>query len=69
MWTRNGSDVNWPQARDYCAKLTLAGYSNWRLATIDELAGIYDETQSGNSCHIKGGIKLHNVLGLEQQCG
>jgi len=44
MWTKkdNGSDVNWNQAHAYCANLQLGGYSGWRLATIDELQGIYD---------------------------
>jgi len=66
MWTHedNGSDVNWKQAQAYCANLRLGGYSNWRLASIDELGGIYDETndsltsETRTHYHIKGGIKL-----------
>jgi hypothetical protein len=60
MWTRqdNGSNVNWNQAKDYCTNMTLFGYSNWRLATIEELAGIYDPTQNVNGRSIKGGIEL-----------
>jgi len=50
--------VNWNQAKDYCANLRLGSYTNWRLATIDELEGIYDQTQNVNGNHIKGGIKL-----------
>jgi hypothetical protein len=44
MWTAkdNGGDVTWRQATKYCRDLRLAGYPNWRLATIDELQGIYD---------------------------
>ena len=44
MWARkdNGRDVNWRKATNYCRDLRLAGYSDWRLATIDELQGIYD---------------------------
>jgi len=43
MWTKNdnGNNVNWQQAMDYCRTLKLAGHSDWRLATIDELQGIY----------------------------
>jgi hypothetical protein len=46
MWTAkdNGKDVSWRQATKYCRDLRLAGFSDWRLATIDELAGIYDGT-------------------------
>jgi hypothetical protein len=48
MWTKkdNGSDVNWNQASDYCSNLQLAGYSDWRLPTIEELQGIYDPSAS-----------------------
>ena len=62
MWAGedNGSDVNWNQAKGYCGNLHLGGYSNWRLATIDELAGNYDATQNVNDCHVKGGIKFHD---------
>ena len=44
MWTGkdNGSDVDWNQADAYCSNLQLAGYSGWRLPTIEELEGIYD---------------------------
>ena len=60
MWTRqdNGSEVDWNQANNYCANLRLAGYSNWQLPSIDELAGIYDQTQNVRGNPIKGGITL-----------
>src|SRR5690242_17745520 len=42
MWAGkdNGKDVNWHKAINYCRDLRLGGYSDWRLATIDELQGI-----------------------------
>lgn len=60
MWakTDNGSDINWQQAANYCQNLTMGGYSDWRLPTIDELAGIYDQTQNVDGKHIKGGIHM-----------
>jgi hypothetical protein len=44
MWAGrdNGEDVNWHKASEYCSDLQLAGYSDWRLATIDELRGVYE---------------------------
>jgi hypothetical protein len=44
MWTAkdNGSDISWGKAVKYCQNLSLAGYSNWRLPSIDELQNIYD---------------------------
>jgi len=60
VWPRkdNGSDVNWQQAIRFCRTLTLGGYLDWRLPTIDELAGIYDRTQNVNGAGIKGGIEM-----------
>jgi hypothetical protein len=45
MWAGkdNGKDVYWRKARKYCRNLRLGGYSDWRLATIEELQGIYDK--------------------------
>ena len=69
MWaTRdNGSDVTWQGATDYCRNLQLAGHSDYRLATIDELHGIYDKNVKlfGQCCggkkrpyHVKGNLQL-----------
>jgi len=45
MWTASDnlrSLIYWEATR-YCGDLRLAGYSGWRLPTIDELQGIYDK--------------------------
>jgi hypothetical protein len=44
MWEGkdNGNDITWGKAIKYCSNLRLAGYSDWRLPTVDELEGIYD---------------------------
>jgi hypothetical protein len=44
MWAAkdNGNDITWGKAIKYCQNLSLAGYSDWRLPSIDELQGIYD---------------------------
>jgi hypothetical protein len=46
MWAGkdNGKDVKRKNAVKYCRDLRLAGYSDWRLATLDELQGIYDKS-------------------------
>ncbi len=36
------SDTGGDTAATYCAALTLGGYTDWRVPTIDELAGILD---------------------------
>jgi hypothetical protein len=60
MWAKkdNGSDVNWQQATNYCRNLQLSGYSDWHLATIDELKGIYDANANIDGCHVKGNLQL-----------
>ena len=44
MWAGkdNGKDVSWKNAVKYCRDLRLAGFSDWKLAALDELEAIYD---------------------------
>ena len=71
MWAGrdNGRDVSWKGAVKYCHDLRLAGYSNWRLATLAELGAIYDRNAnvpglfgSGKdnlfTWHVKGNLFL-----------
>jgi hypothetical protein len=68
MWAAkdNGKDVNWHKAIKYCRDLRLAGYSDWRLATLGELEGIYDQNtnapgrdgQGASTWHVKGKLFL-----------
>jgi hypothetical protein len=71
MWAGrdNGRDVSWKGAVKYCRNLRLAGYSDWRLATLAELGAIYDRNAnvpglagSGKdnlfTYHVKGNLFL-----------
>ena len=71
MWSRkdNGKDVSWKGAVKYCRNLRLAGYSDWRQATLAELGAIYDRNAdvpglagSGKgdafTWHVKGNLFL-----------
>ena len=46
MWAGkdSGKDVSWRAAMKYCHGLRLNGYSDWTLANLAELQGIYDKT-------------------------
>jgi Protein of unknown function (DUF1566) len=65
----NGKDVSWKGAVKYCRDLRLAGYSDWRLATLAELGAIYDRNAnapglagpgkgSPDTWHVKGNLFL-----------
>jgi hypothetical protein len=73
MWAGkdNGKDVTWRQATKYCHDLRLAGHSDWRLATLDELASLVDKSAStperaGNTetLSINGGRHVRGNLSL-----
>lgn len=58
-WTGedNGTDINWVDARTYCANLSTAGVS-WRLPSQSELAGLMDKSATvvtgcgGSTCKV-----------------
>ena len=66
VWTEkdNGSSIDWDEAERYCEQLTLGGFSDWRMATIGELEGLYDEDENESDpclqeiCHPRLGIDL-----------
>lgn len=70
MWATkdNGRDVTWSNATKYCRNLRLAGYSDWKLANMVELQGIYDQKAESPGLgkneveafmwHVKGNIFL-----------
>jgi Protein of unknown function (DUF1566) len=48
MWAAkdNGKDINWANAKKYCADYRGGGYTDWRLPTQNELEGLYDGTKN-----------------------
>ena len=51
MWAAkdNGSNINWQDAKRYCENYSGGGYSDWRIPTQDELAGLYDPSKTYQS--------------------
>jgi hypothetical protein len=51
MWAAkdNGSSINWADANSYCESYRGGGFTDWRMPTPDELAGLYDEAKAYTS--------------------
>jgi len=65
MWAAkdNGEDVNRQGAERYCERYRGGGYEDWRMPTVDELAGLYDPAQT----HTVGcghDVNLTEAIGL-----
>jgi hypothetical protein len=61
MWARwdNGSNISWQDAKSYCENYRVGGYTDWRMPTQDELAGLYDSSsRENNSRHLNANIIL-----------
>ena len=58
MWAAmdNGSTINWADAKSYCENYRGGGYTDWRMPTLDELAGLYDTDKTYQS---KCGLDVH----------
>jgi hypothetical protein len=48
MWAAkdNGNDINWTEAKSYCENYRGGDYTDWRMPTQEELAGLYDEAKT-----------------------
>ena len=60
MWTAsdNGVGVTAIQAARYCRTLTLGGYKDWSLPTIEDLHRLFGGQADASGYHIAAPIKL-----------
>jgi hypothetical protein len=65
MWAAkdNGSNINWADAKSYCENYRGGGYTDWRMPTQDEVAGLYDAAKTyksdcGTNVHLTELIRL-----------
>jgi len=67
MWAAkdNGSNIDWQGAKNYCENYRGGGYTDWRMPTMDELAGLYDaaKTNKADSGHV---VHLTELIRLTQ---
>ena len=74
MWAAkdNGNDINWANAKSYCENYRGAGYTDWRMPTQDELAGLYDVGKGYTPvCAVSGDtekVHLNNLINLSCWC-
>ena len=54
----NGSGVSWSQAANYCRALTLGGFRDWRLPSIEELQQLVAPSANVSGYRITSPIKL-----------
>jgi Protein of unknown function (DUF1566) len=54
----NGQGVTWSQAAYYCRNLTVGGFKDWTLPSIDELHGLFGGPADANGHHLNGPIKV-----------
>lgn len=71
MWAGrdSGKSGSWHKAMKYCRKLRLAGFSDWRLATIDELESLInlpayatEYVGSSDTLHRNGNLQVSGGL-------
>ena len=58
MWTAadNGEDITWDGGRKYCKNYEGGGFTDWRMPTQDELAGIYDPAKKNRHGYSVSGL-------------
>ena len=63
MWAAkdSGAYTSWANAKFYCENYREGGYTDWRMPTQDELAGLYDSATTGNKDY-----KLTPLIGLTE---
>ena len=69
MWAAkdNGRDVNWAKAKSYCENYRGGEYTDWRMPTLDELAGLYDNSKAYKSARC--GFDVHLTKLIRLTCG
>ena len=65
MWAAkdNGKNVNWQDAKSYCENYRGGGYTDWRMPTLDELEGLYDEGKPRPAaCYVRSNVHVATEL-------
>jgi uncharacterized caspase-like protein len=71
MWAAkdNGSSINWANAKSYCENYRGGGYTDWRMPTQDELAGLYDSSVTQlNEANPQKPLHLTDLINVTSCC-
>ena len=52
LWTKTFGRMPWKEAMAFCQSLNYGGYSDWRLATVDDLFSIIDRSRYRPACSL-----------------
>jgi len=67
----NGEDINWKDAKRYCENYRGGGYTDWRMPTQDELAGLYAPNTKNTNPSIgrcKGDYRINKLFHITCCC-
>jgi len=66
MWAAkdNGYSINWDDAKRYCENYRGGDYTDWRMPSQDELAGLYDSSNPKQVACSPDKIYLTNLIDL-----
>jgi hypothetical protein len=66
MWAAkdNRRNINWADAKSYCENYRGGGYTDWRMPTQDELAGLYDSTKTYKATQGSYNVHLTELIKL-----
>jgi len=70
MWASkdNGEDITWKGAKRYCENYRGGRYTDWRMPTQDELAGLYDKSESYQAKQRDYDVHLTKLIQLTTCC-
>jgi hypothetical protein len=67
MWAAgdNGKDITWEEAKRYCESCKRAGYTDWRMPTLDELKMLYETGEAYPlECDPSYSVKITRLIKL-----
>ena len=66
MWAAkdNSNPINWANAKSYCDDYRAGGYTDWRMPTLPELAGLYNSGKRYKATQMNYTVGLTEMIQL-----